>query len=157
MNRLANKQALITGSSKGIGKGLARIFLREGAEVFLCARNEADLKACAKELAAEVEDASRVAYHAADVSDPQDAERLARAVGQRFSRLNVLINNASILGKRAPITEVDIPTDTNTEVSTQEELDRESDQVLGVTIEDVVELAERTFGGTWAEFVVRGR
>jgi NAD(P)-dependent dehydrogenase (short-subunit alcohol dehydrogenase family) len=51
-----------------------------------------------------------VDYFAADVSDPKDAERLAARAVERFPELEILVNNASILGKRAPIAELDVAT-----------------------------------------------
>ena len=48
--RLEGKAALITGASKGIGKGIAKVFLDEGAGVFLCARSEDQLAQTALEL-----------------------------------------------------------------------------------------------------------
>lgn len=104
--RLEGKAALLTGSSKGIGKGIARVFLDEGAAVFLCARGEEQLSRTAEELSSRGE----VAYMAADVAVPDDAERLAQRAVERFPQLSILVNNASILGKRAPITEVDVGT-----------------------------------------------
>jgi len=105
--RLQGKAALITGASRGIGLGIARAFAREGASVFLCARGEGALR----EAAAEIEAlGASVGYRAADVSDPADAERLVASALERFQDLEVLVNNASILGKRAPIAELDVAT-----------------------------------------------
>jgi NAD(P)-dependent dehydrogenase (short-subunit alcohol dehydrogenase family) len=107
--RLENKAALITGASKGIGKGLARVFLAEGASVFLCARNPQKLSLTAAELVLE-SGKERVGYLAADVSEPNDARKLVEAALYRFPALSVLVNNASILGERAPIVDVDVTT-----------------------------------------------
>jgi 3-oxoacyl-[acyl-carrier protein] reductase len=49
--KLKNLNALITGSSQGLGKAIAEQFLREGANVVLCARSEKDLSATRAELA----------------------------------------------------------------------------------------------------------
>lgn len=107
--RLQGKAALITGASKGIGRGLAEVFLAEGASVFLCARGEKDLAREASELASRYGD-DRVGYLAADVSEPAEASKLVEAAIARFPRLSVLVNNASILGKRAPVEDVDVAT-----------------------------------------------
>ena len=104
--RLEGKAALITGTSKGIGKGIAEAYLEEGASVFLCARGEERLAKTAEELAAHGE----VGYLAADVADPDDAERLVGRAIEKFAHLSILVNNASILGKRAKITELDVAT-----------------------------------------------
>ena len=105
--RLQGKAALITGASRGIGRGIAEAFAREGASVFLCARGEEALRDAARELEAA---GASVSYRAADVSDPKDAERLVASALERFPDLEILVNNASILGRRAPIAETDVAT-----------------------------------------------
>ncbi|HJS73059.1 MAG TPA: SDR family NAD(P)-dependent oxidoreductase [Vicinamibacteria bacterium] len=105
--RLEGKAALVTGASRGIGLGIATAFASEGASLFLCARGEDALR----EAAGSIEAAgAAVGYAVADVSDPKDAERLAALAVERFPELEVLVNNASVLGKRAPIAELDIAT-----------------------------------------------
>ena len=106
IGRLEGKAALITGSSKGIGKGIAEAYLQQGASVFLCARGEERLAETAEELASRGE----VAHLAADVADPDDAERLIARAIEKFEHLSILVNNASILGKRAKLTELDVAT-----------------------------------------------
>jgi NAD(P)-dependent dehydrogenase (short-subunit alcohol dehydrogenase family) len=105
--RLQGKAALITGASRGIGLGLARAFVHEGAAVFLCARGEGALREAARELEGA---GATVGYAAADVSEPRSAERLVSSALARFPDLEILVNNASILGKRAPIAELDVAT-----------------------------------------------
>ena len=105
--RLQGKQALITGSSKGIGKGLARVFAQQGADVFLNGRDPVALERAAEAIREEIPDAGRIEFLAADVAVSAEAQRLADEVARRFEGLNVLINNASILGKKTPIAELD--------------------------------------------------
>lgn len=105
--RLQCKAALITGASRGIGRGIAETFAREGASVFLCARGVEALRAAARELESK---GASVGFRAADVSDPRDAERLVESALERFPNLEILVNNASILGKRAPIADLDVAT-----------------------------------------------
>jgi NAD(P)-dependent dehydrogenase (short-subunit alcohol dehydrogenase family) len=101
--KLAGKAALITGSSRGIGKGIAKAYLREGARVFLCARGEEALRATAAELGSI---GPEIGYYSADVGDPHDAGELIEKAIARFSDLSILVNNASILGKRAQLVDV---------------------------------------------------
>jgi NAD(P)-dependent dehydrogenase (short-subunit alcohol dehydrogenase family) len=105
--RLQGKAALITGASRGIGLGIAEAYVREGASIFLCARGEKALFEAAKKLEAE---GAAVGYRSADVSDPGDAEVLVASALERFPDLEILVNNASILGKRAPLAELDVET-----------------------------------------------
>jgi NAD(P)-dependent dehydrogenase (short-subunit alcohol dehydrogenase family) len=102
--RLAGKAAIITGASRGIGKGIAKVYLREGARVFLCARGEDRLRATAEELG---RIGPEVGFFSADVGDSRQAEELIKEALARFPDISILVNNASILGKRAPIVEVD--------------------------------------------------
>jgi NAD(P)-dependent dehydrogenase (short-subunit alcohol dehydrogenase family) len=104
---LLGKSALVTGASRGIGRGIARAFAREGASVFLCARGERALAEAARALEAE---GATVGFLAADVSLPEDAEQLAARALERFPDLEILVNNASILGKRVPLAELDVAT-----------------------------------------------
>lgn len=97
----------MTGASKGIGLGISAAYLKEGARVFLCARGEAELKRTAAELEKIGPD---VGYAVADVGDVQQAKNLMEAALSRFPDLSILVNNASILGKRAPIVETDAKT-----------------------------------------------
>lgn len=105
--RLEGKAALITGASRGIGLGIAQAFASEGASIFLCARGEDPLRRAADGIAST---GAAVGYSAADVSSPSDAERLAARALERFPGLEIVVNNASILGKRAPIADLDVET-----------------------------------------------
>ena len=105
MRRLDGVAALITGASSGIGRGLAGVFLREGARVFLTARGEDRLRETAGEL--EAAHPGRIGHAASDVGDPESAGTMVLAALARFPDLSVLVNNASILGVRAPIIEQD--------------------------------------------------
>ena len=99
--RLKGKKALITGGSKGIGKGIAAAFLREGASVIICGRNEINLKAACNELGK----LGRIEYIVADIANRDDIGVLAKSLGDKWGSLDVLVNNASILGERKPVSE----------------------------------------------------
>lgn len=75
--------------------------------MFLCSRGEDELAQAAEDLAAV---GPTVGFQAADVGDPRQAEALVEAALERFPDLSVLVNNASILGKRAPLVDVDTAT-----------------------------------------------
>lgn len=86
--------ALITGSSRGLGRAMAFAFARAGADVVITSRK---LDAC-KETAAEIErETGRSAMpYASHVGDWQGLEGLVEAVYERYGRLDVLVNNAGI-------------------------------------------------------------
>ena len=93
MGRLDGKVALITGAASGMGKVAATLFAREGARIVL-----ADVADDAGEAtAAEIGQAGGEAvYTRADVSNPDDVERMVTAAVDRFGSLTVLYNNAGI-------------------------------------------------------------
>jgi NAD(P)-dependent dehydrogenase (short-subunit alcohol dehydrogenase family) len=108
--RLNGMKTLVTGGAKGIGKGIAAAYLAEGASVVICGRNELSLKAACNDLGK----LGPVDYIVADISHRDDVRRLAEEIGERWGQLDVLVNNASILGERKPI--IDYPEDVWEEV-----------------------------------------
>src|SRR5215208_2610543 len=101
-NMLEDKVTLITGASQGLGRALALAFAREGARVAINARSEESIGPVAEE----VEDAgAEVLAVAADVSKGEDVERLVGKATQRFGKIDVLVNNAGLLGPRVAIEE----------------------------------------------------
>ncbi|HET7289848.1 MAG TPA: SDR family NAD(P)-dependent oxidoreductase [Thermodesulfobacteriota bacterium] len=108
--KLKGKKALVTGGARGIGKGVAAAYLKEGASVIICGRNELILKAACNDLGK----LGPVDYIVADISHRDDVARLAEEIGERWVSLDVLVNNASILGERKPI--IDYPEDVWEEV-----------------------------------------
>jgi 3-oxoacyl-[acyl-carrier protein] reductase len=93
--KLQNKKALITGASRGIGYAVAELFLKEGAQVAICATNEAALARAVKTLI-EAVPGGRVFAKVADVSQNADCEALVEAVVKEFGGLDILVNNAGI-------------------------------------------------------------
>ena len=89
---LSDRVALITGAGRGIGRGIALAFAREGAALVLAARS-ADQLAHVAEEAAEVS-REKVVVQVADVSDEQQVEQLFARVSSEFGRLDLLVNNA---------------------------------------------------------------
>ena len=89
----AGQVALVTGGGTGIGKACARELLQLGARVAIAGRKQEKLDAAVAELAAEGHGASLFAM-ACDIREPEQIARLVDASLARFSRLDVLINNA---------------------------------------------------------------
>ena len=105
---LKGRSVIVTGGSKGIGKGIARAFVREGADVLIAARDEAALQAAAEELGAGAE--GRVEIATADVARVEDCRRLAEIAVERFGRIDVLCANAGVFPDKplAELTEADV-------------------------------------------------
>ncbi len=80
------KVAIVTGGSRGIGRGIAERFLATGAEVVICGRNEPDELPSA--------DGRVASFVAADVREPDDVDNLVATTADRHGRLDVLVNNA---------------------------------------------------------------
>lgn len=90
---LAGKSAIVTGGSKGIGKGIAKVFAGHGAKVLIAARNIKGAEAAAQELA---KAGGTVSAFSADVTKPSDMEAMAKAAADRHGGLDVLCANAGI-------------------------------------------------------------
>lgn len=91
---LEDRAVLITGGSRGLGLVLARELAARGCRLVLCARDPRELEQARVELAL---DGAEVLALAADVSRPQDVEGMVRAATERFGRIDVIVNNASII------------------------------------------------------------
>ena len=84
---------IVTGASRGIGRGIARLFASSGVSVVLVARGEAALEAVATEIA---DAGGTCEVVVGDVSRPADCERMVHVAVDRFGRLDVLCHNAGI-------------------------------------------------------------
>ena len=88
---LSNKTALVTGSTSGIGLGIAKALARQGANIVL--NGFGDAEGPQAEIAAL---GVQVAYHAADMSKPGQIEDMMAFAASRFGRVDILVNNAGI-------------------------------------------------------------
>ena len=104
---LQGTNALITGASQGFGLAVAERYLREGAQVFLCARQEAPLRDAVSALGANTGRPDAIRWTTADVSSATDVERVGREALAAFGRLDVLVANAGIYGPKGAIQDVD--------------------------------------------------
>ncbi len=88
---LKNKTALVTGSTSGIGLGIAKALARQGVNIILNGFGDADSpKAEIAALGVQVD------YHGADMSKPSDIEDMMKFAADRFGRVDILVNNAGI-------------------------------------------------------------
>jgi NAD(P)-dependent dehydrogenase (short-subunit alcohol dehydrogenase family) len=103
--KLAGKAALITGGGSGIGRGIARRFAREGATVALCGRREGPLAA----VCAEIESSGgRCVVLQGDIGVETDVQRIIAGTTAALGGLDVLVNNASVVGQVGPVEELDV-------------------------------------------------
>jgi len=90
--RLKDKTAIVIGSARGIGAGIAEVFAEEGAKLVIADALEAEGKATAARLAEQTE---TMAF-TMDVSSPADNKALVEATLKRFGRVDILVQNAGI-------------------------------------------------------------
>lgn len=93
LTSLDGQTAIVTGASKGIGKGIARVFARHGARVLIVARHLDAAEASAAEIRAAGGEATAFA---ADVTDLSGMEEAAAAAVERYDSLDILCANAGI-------------------------------------------------------------
>jgi len=94
--------AVVTGSSRGIGKAIAREFVQNGYCVVLNSRDEEDLNRAAQDIAKD----QRIHYIAGDVSQENICRLSIQAAIKKFGKLDVLVNNAGIGGESKKINEI---------------------------------------------------
>jgi len=91
--KLENKVAIVTGGAMGIGKGIAKVFLQEGASVVIADVN----RKVGEETAAELKkDGRGPVFIECDVADEKAIKRMVEGTVERFKALHVLVNNAGI-------------------------------------------------------------
>jgi len=89
---LANKTALVTGGSKGIGLETARALAREGVKVLICARRESALADAARAIMQTTQ--AKIETHSLDVTKVEQIETIPRVVKDKLGHIDILINNA---------------------------------------------------------------
>lgn len=89
---LAGKVALVSGGGSGLGRAMAFLFARLGAEVMICSRDEEKLKSSAAAIKRLL--GRDVPWHAMTIRDPGQVDGLMEAAWQRFGRVDYLVNNA---------------------------------------------------------------
>ena len=90
LTSIKGKSVIVTGSSKGIGKGIARVFAKQGANVMVVARNGDDAAAAAAEIGHGAKSCS------ADVADWGQCEAMAKATADTFGGIDIVCANAGV-------------------------------------------------------------
>src|ERR1051325_8941870 len=98
---LQDKVAIVTGASRGIGRSIAEVFVREGAHVVICGRKQDTLDQVAHELG------PRVKPMACHVGKMDQLQGMVEAAMHQFGRIDILINNAATNIAQGPALEMD--------------------------------------------------
>jgi 3-oxoacyl-[acyl-carrier protein] reductase len=116
---IAGRAVVVTGATRGIGRGIARVFAGAGARVLIVGRDAEAAKATVAELSAT---GAEVSYLLADVSRREDCQRMAATAAERFGGIDVLCANAGIF-PAAPLAEM---------------TDQNIDEVLGTNLRGTI-------------------
>jgi NAD(P)-dependent dehydrogenase (short-subunit alcohol dehydrogenase family) len=100
--RLDGSRIIVTGASRGVGRAVAEAFAREGARLVVTATRAEHLGATVREVAAAGGTADAIAL---DLGDPGTIEGAAAEAVGALGRIDVLVNNAGLLGVRQPLAE----------------------------------------------------
>ncbi len=91
--RFADRTVIVTGAGRGIGQATARAFAAEGADVLVLGRTVADLEGTVRQIA---DEGGRAWLAQCDVSDEAQVDNAVQRAAERWSRIDVLVNNAGI-------------------------------------------------------------
>src|SRR6266446_10689587 len=110
---IAGRAVVVTGGTRGIGKGIASVFARNGAKVLITGRDSDAARAAAEELharAAAADTPGEVSFVLADVASREDCRRVAAIAQERLGGVDVLCANAGIFpdGRLEDLTESDL-------------------------------------------------
>jgi 3-oxoacyl-[acyl-carrier protein] reductase len=119
---IAGRAVVVTGGTRGIGKGIASVFARNGAKVLITGRDAEAARAAAEDLQAAAAEPGEVSYVLADVSSREDNRRVAAIAQERLGGVDVLCANAGIFP------------DASLEDLTEDDLD----QVFGVNLKGTI-------------------
>ena len=98
--RLANKVAVITGASSGIGRSIAYLFAKEGAKVVV---TDISIASGEETVVTIRKNGGMAEFVKADVTIASEAENLGMVAQQKFGKIDILVNNAGIFMKESPI------------------------------------------------------
>ena len=97
--KLKKKVVLITGGSRGIGKAVAELFMKEGAQVVITSKNQKKLQQTAKEM-------GNSFFVVGDVRNENDVKNVITKTIKKFGRIDILVNNVGVLPKMKPLDKI---------------------------------------------------
>ena len=97
--KLKKKVVLITGGSRGIGKAVAELFMKEGAQVVITSKNQKQLQQTAKEM-------GNSFFVVGDVRNENDVKNVIDKTIKKFGRIDILVNNVGVLPKMKPLDKI---------------------------------------------------
>ena len=95
MNRLKDKVAIVTGSTSGIGVGIARLFAAEGAKVVICGRRKEKGQTVVDSI---VKEGGEAWYHFMDMTVIDSIDALFADTAEKYGKIDILVNNAANVG-----------------------------------------------------------
>lgn len=105
--KLRNKKAIISGASKGLGAAIAEAYVKEGAHVVICARNEIELLKKQAELKGITPINNKIIAIPTDVASPEQVEYLIKTTDKELGGIDILVANAGIYGPKGPLEMLD--------------------------------------------------
>ena len=103
MDRLKGKVAIVTGSTSGIGIGIAKLFAAEGAKVVICGRREAKGQAVVDSI---VKEGGEAFYHFMDITAVESIDALLKDTAEKYGKIDILVNNAGVGGTTANMDQI---------------------------------------------------
>ncbi len=95
MGRLSGKVAIVTGSTSGIGIGIANLYAAEGAKVVICGRRQEKGQAVVDGI---VQAGGEASYHFMDITDIESIDKLFADTAEKYGKIDILVNNAANVG-----------------------------------------------------------
>lgn len=95
MDRLKGKVAVVTGSTSGIGIGIAKLYAAESAKVIICGRRAEKGQGVVDDIQ---KDGGEASYHFMDITVPESIESLMADTAEKYGKIDVLVNNAANVG-----------------------------------------------------------